>query len=164
MARIDILKESLRKKEQAFSDKLTAHIETVKQANGQPLNDKRNGQATLNKWDKQNNTLITLDKGIEKTKEAIEREETKIRGCEAVKEGFPVEILNLVESKVLTQWRKHPTIFFVDGVEKARIIWDEKSKNVLARYATSIPTKEQYAKYASIFNTLRKVLTPSTNQ
>ena len=47
--RLEILKNSLVKKEQQFNEKLQTHFDTVKQSNGQPLNDKRNGQATLNK-------------------------------------------------------------------------------------------------------------------
>ena len=40
--RLEILKQSLAKKEELFSQKLDDHFSTVKQANGQPLNDKRN--------------------------------------------------------------------------------------------------------------------------
>lgn len=51
--RLGILKASLAKKEARFNERLQHHFDTVAQANGQPLNDKRNGRATLNKWDKQ---------------------------------------------------------------------------------------------------------------
>ena len=44
--RLDILKASLEKKEAAMDAKISEHFATVKEANGQPLNDKRNGAAT----------------------------------------------------------------------------------------------------------------------
>ena len=66
--KLEILKQSLAKKEQELQRRFDEHFATVKQANGQPLNDKRNGQATLNKWEKQNNAIRTLKESIEKTK------------------------------------------------------------------------------------------------
>ena len=63
--RLEVLKASLVKKEAELDRRMQAHFDTVKQANGQPLNDKRNGQATLNKWDKQNNAA-TLFKNLDK--------------------------------------------------------------------------------------------------
>ena len=44
--KLEILKNSLAKKEQELQRRFDVHFATVKQANGQPLNDKRNGQAT----------------------------------------------------------------------------------------------------------------------
>ena len=69
--KLEILKQSLAKKEQELQRRFDVHFATVKQANGQPLNDKRNGQATLNKWEKQNNAIRNLKDSIEKTKSAI---------------------------------------------------------------------------------------------
>ena len=60
--RLEILKQSLAKKEQELQRRFDEHFATVKQANGQPLNDKRNGQATLNKWEKQNNAIRNFNK------------------------------------------------------------------------------------------------------
>ena len=66
MSRLDILKASWKRSrldlietERAFSD--------VKSANGQPLNDKRNGYSTMKRWDRQNETLSKIQKEIEKT-------------------------------------------------------------------------------------------------
>lgn len=69
--RLEILEKSLIKKEFEFSRRLENHIQDVKRANGQPLNDKRNGRATLNRWDKQNESLRRLNDSIKKTKDAI---------------------------------------------------------------------------------------------
>jgi hypothetical protein len=113
--KLEILKQSLAKKEQELQRRFDVHFATVKQANGQPLNDKRNGQATLNKWERQNDAIRTAKESIEKTKRAIEFEEGKIKGVEHVNNFIPKEILELVESGVLVQWRKHPHTFFVAG-------------------------------------------------
>jgi hypothetical protein len=76
--KLEILKQSLAKKEEQLNAKFDT--QTVKQANGQPLNDKRNGQATLNKWERQNEGIRQFKKAL--TKQAIEIEEGKIKGVE----------------------------------------------------------------------------------
>ena len=76
--RLEILHQSLAKKQAAFDKRLQNHFDDVLSANGQPLNDKRNGQATLNRWERQNDGLRTADKEIEKTQRAIEREQAAI--------------------------------------------------------------------------------------
>lgn len=154
MSRLTILKNSLAKKKELFSDKLSSHIDTVKQANGQPLNDKRCGTSTFKKWDRQNDSLRTLDESIKKTENAIEREKSKIAGVEYANKDIPKVILDLVENGTLNQWRKYPNRFFVNGVEKARIIWDVKDKNVSYKYLRQIPNKEQFDKFKEIYNTL----------
>ncbi len=116
--RLQILEDSLRKKEEKFNEKLSELYSDVKSANGQPLNDKRNGKSTMTRWDKKDNALRTLNKEIEKTKEALEREQFKINRVETVNEFIPSPILELVKKGVLNQWRKHPDRFFVEGVEK----------------------------------------------
>jgi hypothetical protein len=103
--KLEVLKRTLAKKEEQLNAKFDHHFATVKQANGQPLNDKRNWQATLNKWERQNEGIRTMLKSIEATKQAIEIEEGKIR-------------------------IKHQHTFFVPDVDKTRIVWDEKRKVV----------------------------------
>ncbi len=156
--RLEILKNSLEKKENEFNNKIKNHFETVLQANGQPLNDKRNGQATLKKWDRQSDTIRNVEKSIEITKNAIEKEESKIKNIEFVNTFIPVEIQNLVNEGVLIQWRKYPNMFFVDGVAKARIIWDEKKKLVGHKYVLQIMDKEQRSKFVAIYNKLNEIL------
>jgi len=152
--RLEILKASLVKKQEIYSKKQDAHITDVLSANGQPLNDKRNGQATLNRWDKQCDSLRKADTEIEKTQLAIENEEWKIEAVNEAKDQFPQEILDLLDSGELTQWRKYPNMFFVTGVEKARIIWDLKKKNVSYKYLSSITDAEQRKKFAQVYNFL----------
>lgn len=156
--RLEILKNSLAKKEQQLNAKFDEHFATVKQANGQPLNDKRNGQATLNKWERQNEGIRTMQKSIEATKQAIEIEESKIIGVEHVNTFIPSEILELVQSGDLIQWRKYPHTFFVSGVDKARIVWEEKRKIVCHKFVNAITVQEQRTKFAKTYNTLRAVL------
>ena len=129
--RLKILKNSLANKKEQFASRLDNHFATVREANGQPLNDKRNGASTLRKWGKQNDVLRTIDAKIKLTENAIEREESKIAGVAVANNSMPREILDLVANGILTQWRKHPNTFFVEGVDKARIVWDDKKKIVI---------------------------------
>lgn len=154
MSRLDILKASLEKKQEKFDKKLDEHFADVKSANGQPLNDKRNGTSTMRRWDKQNDSLRTLDASIEKTKAAIERETAKLGCIERTKNEMPKEITDLIESGTLKQWGKYPHIMFVDGVDKARIIWDDKKKVVMHKFVSAITDKEQRTKFAQVYNTL----------
>lgn len=154
--KLKILEASLIKKEALLDAKFEVHFATVKQANGQPLNDKRNGQATLNKWERQNEALRNLKESIEKTKRAIEIEKGKIQDTEHAKGTFPQCILNMLESGQLIQWRKHPNTFFVKGVDKARIVWDDKKKIIFTRYKNTITEQDIWKIFATTFNTLLK--------
>lgn len=154
--RLEILEASLIKKEASLNAKFETHFLSVKQANGQPLNDKRNGQATLNKWERQNEAIRNQKASIEKTKNSIEKEKNKIEGVEYAKETLPACILEMLESEQLVQWRKHPNTFFVEGVDKARICWDDKKKLIFTRYKDAITEKDVWKKFATTFNTLLK--------
>ena len=149
--RLEVLQSSLKKKQALFDAKLSEHFATVKQANGQPLNDKRTGSSTLDKWERQNDALRKIDQGIEITKQAIELEESKIASVNSV--ALPKPIKDLIEAGELIQWRRHQTIFFVEGVGKARIIWDSEKGIVAHRYLRDIP-KDQYPKFRDVFNKL----------
>ena len=115
-------------------------------------------KATLNKWDRQNDAIRTAKESIEKTKRAIEFEEGKIKGVEHVNTFIPKEILQLVESGILIQWRKHPHTFFVVCVDKARIVWLEKTKKVAHKFVSEIKEQEQRTKFVRVFNPLGAVL------
>lgn len=156
MDRLDILKSSLEKKQAKFNNKLDEHFADVRSANGQPLNDKRNGASTMKRWGKQNESLANLDKEIEKTKTAIEREESKIRCIDYNKSSIPQEIQRLIDNGTLKQWGKYPHIMFVDGVDKARIIWDDNKKQVLHKFVNTLTDKEQRKKFAQVYNSLHE--------
>jgi len=157
--RLEVLKKSLIKKEQELSRRLDTHFKDVKRANGQPLNDKRNGHSTMNRWEKQNNAIRSIKESIEKTKSAIEFEKGRINGVNYQNENFiPKEILELVEKGELIQWRKHPTHFFVKGVNKARIWWDESRKAVAHKYVHLITEQEQRTIFVRLYNGLNAVL------
>lgn len=151
--RLAILKASLSKKEALFSDKLQQHFDTVKQANGQPLNDKRNGQATLSKWDKQSDALRNLESSIQRTKDAIEREEMKIALAESV--DIPDFMQKAINDGLITQWRKHPRFFFVTGVKHGRIVLNEETGMIAHRYLSKV-SKDEYPAFRDIFNKLNK--------
>ena len=159
--RLEILKKSLAKKEKLYDDKISAHFSDVRSANGQPLNDKRNGYQTLDRWERQNDSIRSTKAEIEKTKKAIEREEYKIENVNSWQEIFPSPITELLESGILTQWRKFPRIMFVKGVKKARITYDPKTGKISNSYVSEINNSEQYAIFRNVFNQLKKDL--STN-
>lgn len=152
-ARLEILKASLAKKEARFDAKLQEHFDTVAMANGQPLNDKRNGRATLNKWDKQSDALRSLQESIQRTKDAIEREELKIANASMV--VIPSYIQQAIDEGLITQWRKFPRFFFVNGVSGGRIVLDEKTGSIAHRYLSKV-TKEEYPIFRDVFNKLNK--------
>ncbi len=151
--RLEILQSSLAKKEKAFNERLQNHFDTVKQANGQPLNDKRNGRATLNKWDRQSDALRNLESSIQRTKDAIEREEMKIALVESV--DIPDFMLQAINDGRITQWRKHPRFFFVTGVKHGRIVLDEKTGMIAHRYLSKV-SKDEYPIFRDVFNSLKK--------
>lgn len=151
--RLEILKESLAKKESLFNERLQQHFDTVKQSNGQPLNDKRNGRATLNKWDKQSDGLRALQDSIQRTKYAIEREEMKIALVESV--DIPDFMQQAIDEGLISQWRKHPRFFFVTGVKHGRIVLDEETGKIAHRYLSKV-SKEEYPTFRVVFNKLNK--------
>lgn len=154
--KLEILKASLEKKQNAFDVRLGNHFDDVKSANGQPLNDKRNGYKTLDRWERQKEALRDAQKGIEKTEMAIEREKDKIAYCKETIAKIPECITALVSEGLLTQWQKFPNTFFVAGVEKGRIGFDLKKNAVFHRYYSEIPTKEQKEKFKEVFNSIHK--------
>ena len=156
--RLEILEGSLVKKRSAFDQSIDAHFADVKRANGQPMNDKRNGHVTLNRWEKQSDALRNKQAGIEKTERAIEREQGKISETANALAGMPQQIVDLVEAGTLIQWRKHPNTFFVDGVDKARIQF--KGGKLYHRFTNSIKDKAQWAIFRDVVNGLNKALKP----
>lgn len=151
--RLEILKASLAKKQTLFDQRLQKHFDTVKEANGQPLNDKRNGRPTLNKWEKQSEGLRNIENSIQRTKDAIEREEMKIALAESV--SIPVYMQEAIDSGLITQWRKHPRFFFVTGVKHGRIVLNEETGTIGYRYLNKI-SQEEYPTFRDVFNKLNQ--------
>jgi len=153
--RLEILNRSLERKIEAMDAKIGAHFDSVRSANGQPLNDKRNGRATMASWDRQNDAIRSIADGIEKTKAAIEREQAKILRVESVADSLPGPIKREIAAGLLTQWRKHPRTFFVAGVDKARIVLLDDGR-LAHRYAASITDADQRRTFARTYNALSK--------
>lgn len=151
--RLEILKASLAKKQTLFDQRLQQHFDTVKEANGQPLNDKRNGRTTLNKWDKQSDALRNLESSIQRTKDAIEHEEMKIALAESV--DIPDFMQKAIEEGLIIQWRKHPRFFFVTGVKHGRIVLNEETGTIGYRYLNKV-SKEEYPTFRDVFNKLNQ--------
>lgn len=156
--KLEVLESSLIKKKAVLDDRFENHFASVKQANGQPLNDKRNGQATLDKWDKQSEAIRNQEESIAKTERAIEKEKYKIIDTDSAKETLPKCILDMIESGQLLQWQKHPNTFFIKGVDKARIVWDNKKRIIFTRYKDTITEQDVWKIFASTFNKILKEL------
>lgn len=149
--RLQILQESLKKKEAEFDRRIDEHMGDVRSANGQPLNDKRNGGSTVARWERQNDALRNLKESIETTKRAIEREQEKVDNVNSA--DTPDYLQAMVDSGELQQWRKHPNHFFVPGVDKARIVWNEEHGTISHKYVSEIPKGTgQYEKFRDAFN------------
>ena len=150
--RLEILENSLAKKEAELVQRINTHYDDVMSANGQPLNDKRKGRVTMDRWERQCRAIANQKESVEKTKQAIEKEKDKIAWVELF--TVPAPIQELLDTGVLTQWRRHPNYFFVKGVERARIVYE--NGKIYARYHTEIPDQQQYAIYRDVFNSLAK--------
>jgi len=150
-ARLEILLNSLEKKKLKQSSQINAHFSDVRLANGQPLNDKRNGVATLRRWVKQNQSIRNLDASIEKTESAIARENSTIAHVKSVR--LPEALCQALEAGEITQWRKHPRMFFVPGVDRGRICWDVKTQLLGHRYLSAVPP-DQFPLFRDTFNKL----------
>ena len=157
-SRLQILESSLAKKKTAFDCKLASHIESVRAANGQPLNDKRNGAVTLSRWARQDDSLRNLNESIKKTEFAIDREKSKIAHLASF--DVPACLRDLLRTGVIRQWRKHPRVFFVEGVEKARIVVRDDGK-LAHKFLKEIPSQDQYAVFRDVFNSANRAITPS---
>lgn len=143
--RLIILESSLIKKEEKLNELLANHFDTVKQANGQPLNDKRNGHKTLSLWERQNDAIRKQEAEIEKTKVAIEREKDKIANVE--NQELPDYLKEFLDKGLITQWRKYPNRFFVVGGGRARVIY--KDGKLLYSYLNET-TQEERTKFISV--------------
>jgi len=123
-------------------------------ANGQPMNDKRNGRAFFNKIEQQNYTIRNLKDSIKITERAINREQGKVFNVKEVSKTLPAILKKMIKSGKITQWRKHPTFFFVNGVKKARI--HLKDGKVYYRYGSYITTKKDAKLFSEIYLKIKK--------
>ena len=153
--RLEILKASLEKKKAELDSRFSRHFADVKSANGQPLNDKRNGRATMDRWERQSDGIRSQKASIERTERAIEFEEGKIACVEHHRATFPPVLIRMIDNGALQQWRKHPHIFFVPGVDKARIIWERKLGDVAHKFTSTITDPDQRRKFAKTYNGIR---------
>lgn len=151
--RLARLQASLEKKQAKADKAFDTHFADVAAANGQPLNDKRNGSTTRARWERQSDTIRAAKEEIGKTERAIEREKNKAEGVKHANSKLPPHVLEMVQRGELAQWRKNPNTFFVPGVDKGRIVVDMETGEIGARYMHDIP-KEQYPKFRDTVNVM----------
>jgi hypothetical protein len=148
----------LARKEDELNRRFDNQFEHQRKTNGQPMNDKRNGRAWFNKKDKLDQAIGKQMEEIEKSKAYIKRLEERVAFLEKWEKELPAPLLEATLAGRLNQWKRHPRMFFVEGVEKARIVWNSDTKTIGATYVKQIPSKEQYAIFRDTFNGLRKEL------
>ena len=154
-ARLDVLQKSLLKKNERLDELFNSHFASVKSANGQPLNDKRNGQATLNKWEKQDEMIRNQKESIHKTLRAIEIEESIIKRVDDFE--IPTYLTAYIESGEITQWHKHPRMFFVKGGGKARIVLLKDGAGVGYRGLDKSSSEERTV-FAKTYNKIQEII------
>ena len=156
--RLELLEESLAKKKAELCWKIEEHFASVKQAFGQSLNDKHR-KIVMARCDRQCNDLRKIKESIEKIKNAIKTEIDKI----VLEEYFdvPSAIQELLDTGVLIQCRKQLNRFFVKGVEKASLIYEDGK--LLMSFFKDIPNKKQLNIFRKVCNELQKKLQKETN-
>lgn len=148
--RLTVLENSLAKKNERLNQLFDTHFKDVKSANGQPLNDKRNGAQTFKRWDKQNDAIRNQQASIELTKRAIEREKVKIANVDSV--TLPTILQTLLNDGKITQWRKYPNRFFVVGVQGARLVFEEKTQLIKYAHLNKIKDQAEYTIFRDLYN------------
>ena len=175
MKRLEILQNSLAKKEAKQNNNFTSLYKHQAMTHSSPVNDKRCGSAWFKAHDKINDDIRNQYAAIK----AIEQEEKRQLINEDAREmllEYPQAIIDLVEAGTLFQWNKHPNTFFVNGLEKIRIIYEKKehktkiTETLYHKYGSefaSISTKEQIKYFNNLFNDLKskvKKITKNKNK
>ena len=150
--RLELLEESLAKKKAELCWKIEEHFTTTQQVLRQPLNDKKNREIVMARWKRQGHGLQKLKESIEKIQNAIKTEIDKI----VLEEYFdvPPAIQELLDTGVLIQCRKQFNRFFVKGVEKASLIYEDGK--LLMSFFKDIPNKKQLNIFRKVCNELQK--------
>ena len=68
---------------------------------------------------------------------------------------LPTYIQQAIDDGLITQWRKFPHFFFVNGVSGGRIVLDEKTGGIIHRYLGKV-SKDEYQIFRDAFNKLNK--------
>ena len=176
MTRLEILQNSLIKKETKQDNNFTSLYKHQAMTHGSPVNDKRCGGAWFKAHDRINDSIRNQHESIEKTKQAIEREERRQLRNEDARNmllEYPKAIIDLVEAGTLIQWNKHPSTFFINGLEKIRISYEKKelktkiTETLYHKYGrefVSISTKEQIKYFNGLFNELKSKVNKVTKK
>ncbi|NCX95785.1 MAG: hypothetical protein EBX41_05120 [Chitinophagia bacterium] len=159
--RLEILKNSLIKKEERQQYLLSQFYGGWHGRQGQPIDlSRKSDRALLNRTDKYDNALRNISAEIQKTKDAIEREEGKLRQVELTNQILPASLLEFVNRGELIQWRKYPNTFFIPGIEKVRLIWKPKENKLFTRYGEYL----QKSQKQEFVNLVQRILDAIDNE
>lgn len=157
--RLDRLLHSLEKKQVLADRSIEEHSREVRARMGQPFH--RSEASTLNRFRRQEQAIKNKLQEVKKTERAIEREKELIKRVHSTK--LPNAINEAIQSGEITQWRKYPNRFFVKGVEKGRIIWDEQKGQLLNSHYSQIP-EEQKPIFKKAFYDLKEKLSAHVSE
>ena len=68
---------------------------------------------------------------------------------------IPVYMQEAIDAGLITQWRKHPRFFFVNGVKHGRIVLNEETGAIGYRYLNKV-SKEEYPTFRDVFNKINQ--------
>lgn len=152
MKRLEILLNSLKKKEELFE--LAEYNRAVLAVDFHRL-----GMCDIKKYRKKLKAEKKALYDLQTTKNAIKQEEEILKRVEQAKGAFPKVIINLIENKTIKQWRKRENVFFVDGVNYASIIYEKGM--VKPRYYERLQVLgeiDMIQKYCDVFNYIKNNL------
>ena len=132
-------------------------MEDVRGAQGEPMAGHRGGEKVLSRWEAQNRALLRKQESIDKTLSALAREDERDADkafAKSTLSDMPAIIQTMVEDGRLNQWGKHPTVFFVEGVSKARI--QIKKGKAYHRFATKVANNEEFQIFRTVYNEINK--------
>lgn len=128
---------------------------------GTPFVENAKGARYKSSCDKHSERMSALRKEIEDQKEKIEktRDRIALRSIPTKKsemiileQGESIALKTLADEGVLTQWKKNPHLFFVNGVGKTALIWANNRVGVSARYP--FPPEEEARKVNAILEVI----------
>jgi hypothetical protein len=156
--REQVLVDSLARKQQQFDNRFAVHFDEATARQGQPWHDNAKDRSARKRLDRQDAALHTLKESIQKTEDALARERRKVAAVERTAAILPAAILEALESGTLSQWRRHPTTFFVHGVERARLVWDVDRQQLTTRYLGELKEETARARFLEVARALDRAI------
>lgn len=151
-------KQKLERLKNELSEQHKKLVDHYKQANGQPMNDKRGARVFFNKVDKLEDKKSKLVKQIEAQEERVEshfapatlrKYKKELARLKAEKEQLGnanSKAKKIINSDKVTQWKKSPTVYFIKGLRKVAIELKNGAFEVSSKYAPQTDEEKEIVK------------------